>query len=251
MQKYISQNTRIIDGNKQLLIPGFTDSHCHFIDGGFRLSSVKLREVTSKEEFIQVLKNYASTLSNKDDWILGGDWDHQKWEGILPDKSWVDEVENPVWLNRLDGHMSLANSRVMKIANISENTIDLEGGIIIKNEDNKPTGLFKDNAMNLIAIHIPTRTEEEYDKAVEYATNYVVKHGVTEIHNMVTVDCVDGLWPDRTKLSKDYSASINEINAYRRASKNNKLKNRIHSAMPLNAMHLLDYQIKKYGNNDN
>lgn len=134
--------TIIIDAKNGMLLPGFTDCHVHFLDGGFRLLSLNLRNCKSKEEFIKTLKEYAAKRPSGS-WILGGNWNHQKWNGELPDKTWIDDVtpENPIWLNRSDGHMYLANSLAMSIATVGAHTPDKEGGTIVRFENGDPTGM--------------------------------------------------------------------------------------------------------------
>src|ERR1039457_3198514 len=89
-----------------MVTPGFIDSHVHFLDGGLSLGSVQLRDARSKEEFVARIKAFAATVP-AGDWITGGDWDHQNWGGELPRKEWIDAAapKNPVWINRMDGHM--------------------------------------------------------------------------------------------------------------------------------------------------
>ena len=120
--------TRVIDAAGGMLSPGFTDCHVHFLDAGTRLLSVKLRQCTSKPEILSALKEHIKTRK-PGEWVRGGDWDHQNWGNILPDHTYLDEASpnNPVWVNRLDGHMYLANSVAMKLAGVDKNTKDVEG----------------------------------------------------------------------------------------------------------------------------
>ena len=106
IRKYCNTDTRIIDAKRGMLIPGFTDSHCHFLDGGYRLLSVQLRHCKSEEQFKRTLSEFVKGVA-PGEWVIGGDWDHQLWGGVLPTRKWIDDVSprNPVWLNRLDGHM--------------------------------------------------------------------------------------------------------------------------------------------------
>ena len=128
---------------------------------------------------------------------IGGDWDHFNFGGQLPTKEWVDTVSpnNPVWLNRMDGHMSLANSCTMRLAGITRYTENVNGGTIVRDDTGEPTGIFKDNATNLIASFIPKHSRSHQNKALEAAMSYVASQGVTKVHTMVTVDCACGLWP--------------------------------------------------------
>src|SRR3954466_14798901 len=108
---------RVIDAKGGMVVPGFLDSHVHFLDGGANLASVQLRDARTKEQFVSRIRDFAKTVP-AGTWIEGGDWDHQNWGGELPTREWIDSVtpNHPVWINRLDGHMSLANSLALKLA---------------------------------------------------------------------------------------------------------------------------------------
>ena len=85
-----------------------------------QLAQVDLYDVTSKEEFQKRIYE-ADLLLPDGKWMLGGNWDHEKWGGNYPDKSWIDDIVNdrPVLLDRLDGHMALANSIALGLGNIT------------------------------------------------------------------------------------------------------------------------------------
>ncbi len=178
--------TRMINASGQFITPGFIDSHVHFLTGGFNLSSVQLRNAKTREEFIQRLASFAATQESGT-WILGGDWDHENWGGKLPERSWIDEYtqEHPVWINRLDGHMALANTAALEAAGIDKDVDDVEGGTIVRDTRGELTGIFKDNAMGLVGSKVPDPTEAQQDQALKAAMNYVASHGVTTVHDMV------------------------------------------------------------------
>src|SRR5256885_14599456 len=116
--RYAGPKTQWIQANDGLVLPGSTDGHTHFIDGGFQLASVALRDAATPAEFIRRIQAYAKTLK-PGEWILGGDWDHTRWPGQrLPQHQWIDSVtpDNPVFVNRLDGHEALANAAAMRPA---------------------------------------------------------------------------------------------------------------------------------------
>ncbi|MGD2245102.1 MAG: amidohydrolase [Candidatus Aminicenantes bacterium] len=179
--------TKSIDCESAFVLPGFIDSHTHFLNGGFSLSSVQLYEVKSREEFIARIKNKAETCE-ADEWILNGDWDHQKFDPPdLPRKEWIDPVTSdiPVCINRHDGHMALVNSLALKIAGITKVTVSPQGGEILKDPDTgEPTGILKDAAMDLVTRHIPEPTLEQKVKAAETALKMAARLGVTSIHDM-------------------------------------------------------------------
>ncbi|HZI76197.1 MAG TPA: amidohydrolase family protein, partial [Gemmatimonadales bacterium] len=146
------RSTRVISNGKAMVTPGFMDGHTHFIYGGFQLTQVDLRDANTPAEFVRRIKAYAAKLK-PGEWILGGNWDHERWPGTpLPDRSWIDSVtpNNPVFVDRLDGHMTLANSVVLKLAHIDRSTKDVPGGTIVRRRDGEPTGVVKDAAQNLV-----------------------------------------------------------------------------------------------------
>jgi len=140
-----------IDAGGRLVLPGFIDAHVHFLEGGLRLASVQLRDARSRDEFVNRIRAFAATVP-AGTWITGGDWDHSLWGGELPSRDWIDPVtpNHPVWINRLDGHMNLANSAALKAAGVTRATSDVAGGEIVRRADGEPTGLLKDNALALV-----------------------------------------------------------------------------------------------------
>ena len=91
IRKLAGAATRVIDAKGAMVVPGFTDAHVHFIDGGFALQSVKLRDAKTKAEFIRRIGAFARTVP-AGAWILNGDWDHENWGGELPTRQWIDSV---------------------------------------------------------------------------------------------------------------------------------------------------------------
>jgi predicted amidohydrolase YtcJ len=178
--------TKIIDGGGKLLLPGFNDAHVHFIQGGAQLEQVQLTDVTTPEEFakrvaVQVKK------TPKGEWILGGRWDETKWaKQELPTKALVDPVSSdiPIFVERYDGHEALANSLAMKLAGVDAKTPDAPGGVIVRDADGNPTGIFKDAAMPLIYKAIPPMAQEQRLRAARAAMKHAVSVGVTSVQHM-------------------------------------------------------------------
>jgi predicted amidohydrolase YtcJ len=179
--------TRVIDAGGKTVFPGFNDAHVHFLMGGFSLANVDLRDANSPDEMARRLGEYAKKLP-KGRWILGGDWDHEKWPGApLPTKEMIDAAtpDHPVWVNRLDGHMALANSLALKLAGITKETKDVEGGLIVRDpKTGEPTGVLKDAAENLVDRAIPEKTFEEKHIAAKAATDHAAQVGVTSLTDM-------------------------------------------------------------------
>ena len=167
--RYAGAGTRVLANGAAMVVPGFMDGHLHFTDGGFQLARVDLRPANTPGEFIARLKAFALER-RPGEWILGGDWDHERWPGApLPRRDWIDSVtpNNPVFVYRLDGHMGLANSAALRAAKLSRATRDIAGGVIVRDpRSGEPTGILKDMAMGPVERAVPTPTYEQRDAAL-------------------------------------------------------------------------------------
>ena len=230
VKKLASSGTRVIDAKGMMVVPGFIDSHVHFISGGFGLSSVQLRDAKTPAEFIRRIKTYAATLP-AGAWITEGNWDHEQWGGELPRRDWIDSVtpNNPVWINRLDGHMGLANSAALRAAGVDAATRDVAGGTIVRGSDGAPTGILKDNAQSLIDNAVADPSPDVVDRAVDAAFAYLAGNGVTSVHNMGT---------------------FADLTAFERAHKSGRMKTRIYAVVPLAQWQQLADTIRARGRGD-
>ena len=178
--------TRVIDAGGKSVLPGFNDAHVHWLSGGFSITNVDLRDAASTAEFAGRIGDYAKKLP-KGRWILGGDWDHEKWpDAPLPTKEMIDAVtpDTPVFVNRLDGHMALANSLALRLAKITKDTKDVPGGLIVRDAQGEPTGVLKDAAMDLVDKVVPARSWDENHAAGIAATEHAARLGVTSVQDM-------------------------------------------------------------------
>ena len=218
-----NKKTTVIELGGKLMVPGFIDNHTHFLSGGYDLSGVNLRQAATKKDFIQALKKFCQQHKDRR-WILGGDWDHEAWGGDLPRRAWIDSVtpNNPVFVSRYDGHMSFANSKALQLAGITKNTVSPPGGEIVKDENGEPTGVFKDNAQDLVLKTIPDPSPKELDEYLQAAMNHAFENGVTQVHDV-----------------SSYGGRL-ELATYRRAYANNKLPLRIYAFVPVADWHYLD-----------
>ena len=179
-------HTKVIDAGGKLLLPGFNDSHVHFVSGGLQLDSVQLNDVTSPQEFVRRIAEQAKKTP-KGEWILGGDWDETKWPGtVLPTRELIDPVtpDNPVFVSRYDGHTSLANSLALKLAGVTAKTPDPPGGSIVRDAQGNPTGDLKDAATDLVDKVIPPLSHDQRMRAVKRALEHAASLGVTSVQNM-------------------------------------------------------------------
>lgn len=230
LKKRAGSDVRIVDVQGMMVTPGFIDSHVHFLDGGFALSSVHLRDAKTKAEFVRRIREFAATVP-AGTWILNGDWDHTSWGGELPERSWIDSVtpDHPVWINRLDGHMNLANSLALRAAGITSGTKDVDGGTIVRDARGEPTGVLKDNAMGLMNGAVPDPSLAMSLRALDSAMTYVAARGVTSVGHM-------GSWGD--------------LAIFERAHAMGALRTRITAAVPLSTWARLRDTVAARGRGD-
>ena len=224
---FIGADTEVIEAPGAMIVPGFIDTHVHFISSGSGLASVQLRDAATAEEFAARIGEFAQTIA-PGEWILHGTWDHEMWGGELPRRDWIDAVspENPVWVARLDGHMALANSLALQLAGVDADTPDVAGGEIVRYEDGRPTGILKDNAMSLVASAVPAASAAQLDREASAAMHHVASNGVTTVHD------VDG-WTN--------------LETYRRAERSGDMVTRIYSVVPLSDWERLRDEVASNG----
>ena len=210
----IGPNTRVIDAGGKLVLPGFNDAHVHFLETGSQLSSVDLRSAKSPQEFVQRIKDFAAKQP-KGRWIQGGQWDHENWTpNDLPTAAMIDAVtpDNPVFINRLDGHMALANSLAIKMAGVNKDTKDVAGGLIVRDANGNPAGVFKDAAMGYIEKAIPDASFEQELEYAQAASEHAASLGVTSVQDM---------------------SAGTSVGVYQELARQGKLKTRIYGCSPL------------------
>jgi predicted amidohydrolase YtcJ len=191
---------------------------------------VQLRDARTPHEFAKRIADFARSRP-QGTWIRNGDWDHELWGGDLPRRDWIDAStpDHPVWVNRLDGHMSLANSAALRAAGITRDTPDVDGGTIVRDSHGEPTGVLKDNAERLVARVVPAPRDSELDAALDAAMQFVAKQGVTSVHHM-------GTWDDLAVFERAHAAG--------------RLSTRIYAAVPIDTWERLADRVQVMGRGD-
>ncbi|HLY61638.1 MAG TPA: amidohydrolase [Terriglobia bacterium] len=201
---YIGEHTQVIDLQGRLALPGFIDAHTHFVQGGFQLLTVDLKDAHTEAEFVKRLAEKAKTLP-AGQWIQGGDWDEEAWpDAKLPTRWMIDAVtpSNPVFISRYDGHASLANSLALKLAGVTRETKEVPGGVVVRDtKTGEPTGVFKDAAEGLIDKAIPRPTEAEFEGALKAGLAEARRVGVTTVDDIsVSGDSPNGSFTGEIQL---------------------------------------------------
>jgi len=208
-----SKEITMINGNGKTLLPGLIDAHGHVLNYGLSLLRVDLTNVASEKAVITRIKNYLK--NNKSlNWIQGRGWNQVQWSSKeFPSHKSLDSefADVPVWLKRVDGHAGWANSKAMALAGINAKTLSPNGGQIIKDKNGDPTGIFIDNAMDLIEKSIPQLTIEEQKTILIKAMNSLASLGLTSVH--------------------DAGINRNNIQAYKELTQNNQMPIRINAML--------------------
>ncbi len=174
-----------IDGQGKTLIPGIIDAHGHVSSLGFTLLSVDVRGLESAQQAAEKVANYAAQQPQLQ-WIKGRGWNQVLWpQQQFPNAALLDQFidDRPVWLTRVDGHAGWANSAAMKAAGIDANSVSPAGGEILRDAKGNPTGLFVDNAMDLINQAVPSPTVEEITLALDTVSKHLLSLGITSTHD--------------------------------------------------------------------
>lgn len=173
------------DGGGKVLLPGLIDAHAHVMGLGFLLTEVDVTGLTSLEETLEAVKEFAEQHPDEP-WILGRGWNQVLWEeNAFPTAEDLDRVvpDRPVFLSRIDGHAAWTNTKAMALAGVSRDTPDSRGGRLIRDLNGDPTGVFIDDAEQVITRIIPQKTSDQQKQALEAALKEMSSHGLTGVHD--------------------------------------------------------------------
>ena len=214
IQKLKGPETQVIDLGGKFVMPGFNDAHLHLADAGLQKLSVDLTGVQNIDEFrARVAAKVEKTTPGQ--WVLGGGWDETKWPvPALPSRWDLDKVsgDHPVFLDRVDGHLAVANTRALQLAGVTIASKDPEGGKIDRDENGQPTGLLRDAATEAVREAIPPLTHDQKRAGIEVALADLAAHGVTS--------------------AQDYSPDWENFQIYEELEKEGKLTARIYEWLP-------------------
>jgi predicted amidohydrolase YtcJ len=182
----------VVDLKGKTVVPGFNDAHMHFLNYAVQKNNVNLLNVPSIDELIIVTKEYIKTRSiPNDQWILSRGWNHNLFsEKRLPSRYDLDKIstQHPIYFARVCGHIGVCNSKALEILNITSTSDNPDGGIIDK-ENGIPTGILRENALNLVSNSLPTMSTKQIKTLLKSAFMDALKVGITTIQTEDLTHC--------------------------------------------------------------
>ncbi len=173
--------TRIVDLGGHFVMPGFNDAHLHLAEAGREKFSVNLVGVKTLDEFRDRIRAKVETAA-PGEWIVGAGWDETLWPVKVPPTRWdLDEVtrDHPVYMDRVDGHIGVANTRALQLASVTVASREPAGGKIDRDESGTPTGILRETARAAVKAVIPKLNHDQSRNALELALADLASHGVT------------------------------------------------------------------------
>jgi hypothetical protein len=189
-EKWIGPQTRVIDLQSKMALPGFHDSHVHPVSGGIELGQCNLNGSTSAAEVFQRIRGYAAANPDKK-WIVGGGWDLPIFPNANPHKKQLDELvpDRPAYLSAADGHSAWVNSRALEIAGITKDTAEpAEGRIERDSKTGEPSGTLRELAADLVSKHLPELTTEDYLQGARRGLEMANRFGITSLQEASATD---------------------------------------------------------------
>ena len=196
--------TEVIDLNGHFVMPGFNDAHMHLANAGFRRLTAELGGVKSLTDFRDRIRDRVMT-AGPGEWIVGGGWDETLWPvQQLPSRWDIDEVttDHPVFLQRVDGHIAVANTRALQLASITVASRDPEGGKIDRDSNGQATGILRETARDAVAAVIPRPTHDRRRQAIETALQELAEWGITSAQDNSDAGDAQVSWDDFQMLEE-------------------------------------------------
>ncbi|WP_369191455.1 amidohydrolase [Streptomyces sp. R08] len=173
-------NTQVVDLAGRLLLPGFQDAHVHPVPAGLELTQCDLTRAKTAEDTIAAVRAYADAHPERE-WITGGGWSMEAFEGGTPTKELLDSVvpDRPVYLPNRDHHGAWVNSRALQLADITRDMPDPADGRIERDASGEPAGTLQEGAMQLVGRLTPPATQADRVAALLHAQRHLHALGIT------------------------------------------------------------------------
>ncbi|MGW7402637.1 amidohydrolase [Streptomyces sp. NPDC054833] len=172
--------TEVVDLAGRLLLPGFQDAHIHPVPAGLELTQCDLTGTSTAAETLAAVRVYAAAHPERE-WILGGGWSMEAFEGGTPTKELLDAAvpDRPVYLPNRDHHGAWVNSRALELAGIDRDTPDPADGRIERDASREPSGTLQEGAMQLVGRLTPPATAADRLAALLHAQRHLHALGIT------------------------------------------------------------------------
>lgn len=210
-KRFTGPNTKVIDLRGATVLPGLTDAHMHLAGVGEREMTLNLEGTKSLEEFLARVKTRVDQ-ARAGQWVTGRGWIETFWKPpVFPTRQDLDAIapNNPVVLQRADGHASIANSAALRLAGITRDTRPPAGGAINKDASGEPTGMLIDRAQGLVGRLVPPDTDAEQDQQIVKGVQREVELGWTQIQD------AHGTWADVERMRRLYKDGKIKIRIYK------------------------------------
>lgn len=188
MRALASDEVEVIDLENRRVVPGFQDSHIHFLHSAASMGrQIELDDAETLDEIQRRVAEYAEANPDSS-WITGHGWGYAAFPDNTVDKKHIDKVvpDRPVYLTSRDGHMGFGNSKALELAGITRDTQDPPNGRIIKDQDGEPTGELQESAQRVVRDLIPEPTLDQVYDAFIKAMDEAAAAGLTAMHEAAT-----------------------------------------------------------------
>ena len=178
-------DTKVVDLDGHFVMPGFNDAHMHLASAGFEKLNVNLVGVKTLDEFRERIRARVEKAAPAE-WIIGEGWDETRWPvKVVPTRWDLDEVTSghPAYMDRVDGHIGVANTRALQLASITVASRDPEGGKIDRDENGTPNGILRETARDAVKAVIPKPDHDQRRKAIETAIAEISSFGLTSVQD--------------------------------------------------------------------
>jgi predicted amidohydrolase YtcJ len=180
---WIGKDTKVVDLDGKLVLPGLIDSHAHATSGVSDIYEVPLYGISSVEEYQQTIADFIAATPGLTA-LQGTGWINAVFGEHGPTASMLDEVcaDIPAVLYSEDYHSAWGNTKTLELAGVTAETPDVENGVIERDADGNPTGTFRESAVDLVAGVIPPYTAEQLIEGLKYFQGFAHSLGLTTVY---------------------------------------------------------------------
>ena len=221
LKKLRGRGTTMLDAHGGAVLPGFNDSHVHFVSGGLGLERVNLLDAETLDAIKEKIRAFAAANPDRP-WVLGRGWYYSPFPGGLPTREMLDELvpDRPAYMTCYDGHTSWANSKALELAGITKDTADPANGIVVRDpKTGEPTGVLKEAAMGLMAKVLPETTPADRLRAIRAAVKEANRLGITSVQEAGTGASADRAVRRRAEVRRPPRAGLRGPGGQRQADR--------------------------------